>query len=107
MATHLDIVNGPGRWDIILSLFEGKEVHFEFKGPGEAMNGFPFVISSVTFLGPKRELCSFRTDILHSPGSRTLLFTTDGVFNLRTRKGRINTDLSPGSQVHWKEGEFN
>jgi len=108
MASYLNIVDGPGKWDIMLSLFDGKEVRFKFEDPsGESFDDFPSVISGLDFLGPKREMLSFRTEIPHFPGSKTYFFRTDGVFNLRTRKGRINTDLSPGSHVHWKEGEFN
>lgn len=96
MITSLTIIDGPGRWDMMLALFEGKLVRFEFAEPeAEWWNECEFEIFCGRFVG-----------LSHSGGSRdefrfstTILVKTkdgfkahmeiDGTINLQTRKGEF------------------
>ena len=98
IGRDLRIQDGPGVWDMILSLFEGKPVYFKFEDVGRQFDLHPFVIAEIgmSFCGGNREQFRFHTLFPgRFPESRP--FVTDGYFNLRTRKGNINVDPTPGA----------
>ncbi|HUT22024.1 MAG TPA: hypothetical protein VMX18_01290 [Candidatus Bipolaricaulota bacterium] len=79
----LEIVNGPGRWDMILAIFDGQPVRLVFEDKAKSFNG-EFEISGGHFYGKKREVFNFSLCFPHRPGD------TGGTFV--TRKGLLNID---------------
>jgi len=98
MTQDLAIENGPGVWDMILSLFEGKPVYFTFEEAGREFNRHPFVITGVNFHDDDREQCNFRTVFPAFLGEQGG-FGTDGFINLKTRKGSINSTVNVTRRV--------
>ena len=99
-AKCLKFKNGPGKWDVILSLFEKKPVFFRFEEAGREFDGRDFVITGVVMYEGEYWI-GFRTMFPYPEGQAR--FLTEGFLNLRTGKGHIGIDPTPGIIVPFPE----
>lgn len=118
MATQsgkLEIVDGPGRWDMMLAVFNGEGIYFEWGGTAEiqfnierlwcASEPMPGLeISGISFHNNRaRSQCSFTAMFPNGKGAKTAV---TGEYNLGTRKGTI--DLTPLCEIGalpWPESQ--
>jgi len=102
MATRdgkFPIVGGPGKWDMMLAVFNGTRVHFKWGGlestqfhVRELWESHPsgLEIVGISFYDDARVKCSFTTMFPSAGTGETMVY---GEYNLETRKGEI--DLEP------------
>lgn len=83
-----DIINGPGKWDMMLAVFDGRPVTFSFTADYVRLNDFEFRITGGNFVDRDREVFSFCVHFPISPDGRHTTPET-GQINLKTRKGYI------------------
>ena len=96
---RVEIVLGPGKWDMMLAVFDGKKVCFTWGGTEETRYHIhelwpdneerELEIIGISFYDHEKLQCGFTTFFPHG-GAKTMV---NGEYNLGTRIGTI--DLTP------------
>jgi hypothetical protein len=84
---ELEITNGPGEMDMMISLFRRIPVLFSFEDTGRKLNSHEFVIYQIT----NREMAGEIYFLTLLPFGETGRIFVEGCYNFRTKKGKLNT----------------
>ncbi|MCI5108782.1 MAG: hypothetical protein MRY49_02965 [Candidatus Pacebacteria bacterium] len=98
----LTIVNGPGEFDVTISLMRGKRVKFQFEDQGSVWDKCPLIFCELTAFDRRQKVYKFRACFPKDPSKifDPIGELVRGVYSLTTRRGIL--ELTPDQLKEWE-----